>query len=135
MNKELSIEILTPSGCYLKTVADFLSVKGGKGMIGILPNHAPLITTIEVSKLTIRKNGKESIYAVSEGLMHVKEGSNIPISVNSIEASDEIDIERAKRAKERAELRLLEDDADVLRAKASLARALNRISVYGHKNK
>ena len=134
MNKELSIEILTPSGRYLKTVADFLSVKGGKGMIGILPNHAPLITTIEVSKLTIRKNGKESIYAVSEGLMHIKEGSNITISVNSIEASDEIDIDRALKAKQRAEENMLDPEKDILRAKAALARALNRINIYNTKN-
>jgi len=135
MEKKLSINILTPYGSYLETSADYLSVTTSFGVTGILPNHSPLIAKIEVSELMIKNDNSTSIYAVSGGLINVKEHSEVTILANAIENANEIDIERAKRAKERAELRLLEDDADVLRAKASLARALNRISVYGHKNK
>ena len=63
--------------------------------------------------------------------MNVKENNEITILANAIERADEIDINRAEESRKRAEQRLLEDDIDIMRAKASLARALNRIHVFG----
>lgn len=135
MDKKFVVDIYTPTGHYLKTWADYLSVTTGLGVVGILPNHAPLVTTIEVSKLVIKNEGVEHLYAVSDGFMHIKKGTNVILMVNSIERSDEIDIERALAAKKRAESRLdiVEEETDVTRAKAALSRALNRISIYEKK--
>ena len=130
MDKKFVVDIYTPTGHYLKIDADFLSVTTGLGMVGILPNHAPLITNVEISKLTIKNGNEELNYAVSNGFMHIKKGTHVVLMVNAIERNDEIDINRAMAAKERAESRLSEKDVDLLRAKASLARALNRISIY-----
>lgn len=131
MEKTFRVDILTPYGKYLSTEAEFLSVKSEVGVLGILPNHAPLITTIEICKLVIKNHTETLKYAVSGGLMNIKEGTHVTLLVNAIERSDEIDVERATRAKERAESRLdKKDEFDVLRAKAALARALNRISVH-----
>lgn len=130
MEKVFHVEILTPYGKYLSTDADYLSVKSGNGVLGILPHHTPLITNIEICKLVIKSGSETLKYAVGGGLMNIKEGTKVVLLVNSIERSDEIDISRAEKAKDRAEKRIKEGDADVIRAKAALARALNRISVH-----
>ena len=132
MNKIFHVDILTPYGKVLSTDAEFLSVLTASGVVGILPNHAPLITTVEISKLVIKAGEQKMIFAVGGGLMHIKEGTKVVLLLNSVERSDQIDIERANESKKRAEERLshVTDEIDVLRAKASLARALNRISVY-----
>ena len=129
MKKDFVVDIYTPNGHYLKTSANYLSVMTGMGVVGILPNHAPLVTTIEISKLTIKNNNDELIFAVSNGFLHIKKGTEVVLLVNSIERSDEIDIERALAAKQRAEERLQDETQDVARAKASLLRALNRLSI------
>ena len=133
MEKKFVVDIFTPTGHYLKTDADYLSVTTGLGVVGILPNHAPLITNVEISKLTIKNNGAETIYAVSDGFMHIKKGTHVILIVNAIERDNEIDIDRAYASKQRAENRLNDKNEDLIRAKASLARALNRISIYEKK--
>ena len=133
MEKEFVVDIYTPTGHYLKMMADYLSVTTGLGVVGILPNHAPLVTTIEISKLTIKNSGAEYQYAVSTGFMHIKKGTHVVLMVNAIERKDEIDINRAIAAKERAESHLGHPEEDTVRAKAALARALNRISIYEKK--
>ena len=133
MEKKFVVDIYTPTGHYLKTDADYLSVTTGLGVVGILPNHAPLITNVEISKLTIKNNGVETIYAVSDGFMHIKKGTQVVLMVNAIESTDEIDIDRALASKARAESRIGDSEQDVARARASLARALNRISIYEKK--
>ena len=133
MDKFFVVDIYTPTGHYLKTNADYLSVTTGLGVVGILPNHAPLITNVVISKLTIKFNGAEMVFAVSDGFMRIKKGTNVILMVNSIERDNEIDIDRAYASKERAENRINDKNEDVTRAKASLARALNRISIYEKK--
>ena len=134
MDKELTIYIFTPQGRYLRTNADYLGVVSTAGALGILPNHSPLITKIEISELVIKNGGNTMRFAVSGGLMNVKENSEVTLLLNAIERSDEIDINRAEAAKERAEKRLdEEDDIDVARAKGALSRALNRIAIYNKK--
>ena len=131
MDKPFKVEILTPFGQYLTTEADYLSTTSAMGVMGVLPNHAPLISTLEISKLIIRRNGKEYTYAIGGGVIHIKKDHSVTLLVESIERSDEIDVKRALSAKERAEKRLHENtsEVDVQRAKASLLRALNRLSV------
>ena len=131
MEKVLHVEIYTPTGKYLVTDVDFLRVTSSVSVLGILPNHAPLITTLEICKLTLRSNNKETNYAISGGVLHIKKDHTVVMLVNAIERSDEIDVNRANEAKRRAEDRIAKhsDEIDVNRAKAALARALNRISI------
>ena len=130
MDKKLIVKIVTPYGNYLKTEADYLELTTGLGVIGILPNHAPIITNILTCKLTIKNGQQKLFYAVSGGLLNIKEDHTVTILANAIESKDEIDLKRAQAAKERAESYLEKDDTDVTRAKAALARALNRISLF-----
>ena len=133
MKNRFNVTISTPSGKYLKTEADYLSVTTSLGVLGILPNHAPLITNLEICELVIKSGNETLRYAISGGLMNIKEGTEVVLLVNSIERSDEIDVDRALKSKEHAEQRLEEEMVDVARAKASLARALNRIAVSTNK--
>ena len=130
MDKVFHIEIYTPTGKYLSTDADFLKVKSPLSVLGVLPNHAPLITTLEICKMTIRNGSKEDNYAISGGVMHINKDHNVVLMLDTIESVEEIDLERALEAKRRAEERLNGlEEIDVTRAKAALNRALNRISI------
>jgi len=135
MEKKLHLEILTPYGRYLSTDADYLGLTSVTSALGILPNHTPLITKIEICKITIKNDGVISLYATSGGILHIEKGSKAILLLDSIESSDEIDIDRALKAKERAETLLLNknNDTDIIRAKAALSRALNRLSIKQNK--
>ena len=131
MEKSFRVEIYTPTGRYLSSEATFLRVTSSVAVLGIMPNHAPLITTLEICKLTIKNNAQETKYAISGGVMHIKKDHSVVLLLNAIERSDEIDVNRALEAQRRAEERLAlrNNEIDVNRAKAALSRALNRISV------
>lgn len=131
MNKKLDVIIYTPFGKYFAGECDYLSFTSGSGVIGVLPNHAPIITTVEISKLILRLNGKENVYATSGGVMRINDEHQVILLLDSIEKSEEIDVSRALKSKERAEARLANnsDEIDTARAKASLLRALNRLDI------
>ena len=132
MEKKFQVSIFTPYGKYLVTDSDYLSVTTAMGVIGVLANHTPLISTLEISKLTIRNDGKELKYAIGGGVINIKKDHSVTLLVNSIERSDEIDVERAKNAQQRALDRINNSnnsEIDIARAKLSLVRALNRLNV------
>ena len=128
--KTILLEIYTPYGKYLDSYIDELIVQTEEYVLGILPNHTPLIAKVKTSRMEIIQNGNKKCYAVGEGLVNVKK-DEIVLLLESIENKDEIDIDRARQAKGRAEARLNEPlNIDVDRAKRALIRANNRISVY-----
>ena len=132
MDKRFQVSIYTPYGKYLVAECDYLSVTTAMGPIGVLPNHAPLISTLEISKLTIKNGNHELKYAIGGGVINIKKDHSVTLLVDSIERSDEIDIERAKSSQKRALERINDpktNEVDIARAKLSLLRALNRINV------
>ena len=135
MDKKLKVTIYTPFGLYLQTEADYLSTTSAVGVIGILPNHAPLVSTLEISKLVIKNNSTENIYAIGGGVIHIKKDRSVVLLLNSIESKDDIDVDRAYASKKRAEERLQNNSSEVEinRARLSLLRANNRINVGGRK--
>ena len=132
MVNSFNVEIYTPTGKYFAGNVNYLTVTSSVAVLGILPEHAPLITTLEICKLTIKINSKEFNYAIGGGVLHIKKDHSAVLLLDSIERSDEIDIDRAKEAQKRAEERLAKhsDEVDIKRAQIALAKALNRISVY-----
>ena len=135
MDKKLKVTIYTPFGLYLQTEADYLSTTSAVGVIGILPNHAPLVSTLEISKLVIKNNSTENIYAIGGGVIHIKKDRSVVLLLNSIESKDDIDVDRAYASKKRAEERLQNNsgEVEINRARLSLLRANNRINVGGRK--
>ena len=126
------LSILTPYGHYFDGEVEFLEVHSDKYNLGILPGHAPLISTVAISKMIIKAHGTEMKYAVGGGVITVNK-EKTTLVLDSCERADEIDIERAKEAKQRAEERLNsqanENAIDVNRAKIALMKAINRIEV------
>ena len=128
--KTFLLEIYTPYGKYFDRYVDELVIQTEEYVLGILPNHAPLIAKVKTSKMEIVQNGERKCYANGEGLINVTK-EKVVLILESIEAKNEIDINRAKEAKRRAEERLKEPlNIDVERATKALVRANNRISVY-----
>ncbi len=128
--KTFLLEIYTPYGKYFDRYVDELVVQTEEYVLGILPNHSPLVAKVKTSKMEIIQNGQKKCYAIGEGLLNVKKES-VVLLVASIESKDEIDIDRAREAKKRAEERLGEPlNIDIERATRALIRANNRIAVY-----
>ncbi len=128
--KTFLLQIYTPYGKYFDRYVDELIIHTEEYVLGILPNHAPLVAKVKTGKMEIIQNGDKKIYANGEGLINVKK-DGVVVILESVESKDEIDIERAKEAKHRAEERLKEPlNIDVDRATKALIRANNRIEIY-----
>ena len=128
--KTFLLEIYTPYGKYFDHYVEEIVIPTEEYVLGILPNHSPLIAKVRVGKLEIISNGERKVYAHAEGLINVKKDGTVLI-LDSIESKEEIDIDRAKEAKRRAEERLNAPlNIDVERATKALIRANNRIEIY-----
>ncbi|MEE3488896.1 MAG: ATP synthase F1 subunit epsilon [Bulleidia sp.] len=128
----LHCTITTPHGKYKEMDTEILNVRTTGGEMGILPNHMPIVTMLKIGKMSTIENGVRQEYAVAGGLLYFR-NNLAEILTDAIEGKDDIDIERAVKARERAEKRLQSGDPkiDRARAEAALARALNRLSVSG----
>ena len=126
----INLEIITPEKVSYKDVVDLITIPGTKGGFQILKDHAPLMSTIDTGILIVKKDNETRIFTSSEGTIEVL-NNEVLILVDSLEKVDEIDVERAERAKQRAEERLSkkhEEQIDVTRAEAALKRAINRLA-------
>lgn len=127
---ELFLEIISPSRQVFSGEIKSITVPGTKGRFQVLKNHAPIISTFEIGMIRVDLKDNPKYFATAGGTIEVL-NNKVLVLADSIESSDEIDYDRALKAKERAEKRLAEKrpDIDVERAQAALARALNRIKV------
>ena len=131
-DKNIVVEIVTPERMVYSESADFVVVPGIEGYLGILPLHAPIVSGLNIGLLKVIKEGKESKVAISGGFMEVNENKTV-ILADTAEHSDEIDVDRANAALERAEQRLANKsfDVDVARAEMAMRRALTRLKAAG----
>ena len=130
------LEIVTPEKKVVETAAEEVQIPGKNGYLGILPGHAPLITELAVGEITFREHtsSNEQRLAVAWGFAEVLP-DKVTILAETAERPSEIDVERARKAKERAEQRLTSGDTsvDVDRALDALHRAESRIDVASGK--
>ncbi len=128
------LEIVTPERSFFQGEVDRVIVRGVEGEMAILKNRAPIITPLAIGKIRILKDGEERVAAAVNGYISVDK-EKTTIITDSAEWPDEIDVERAREAKERAERRLRErsEGLDIDRAELALRRALNRLEVAGLK--
>lgn len=125
------LEILTPFGHYFNGDVDYLEIRNPDGVLGILPHHTPLITTVVLSKIVVKIKGNRHSYATTGGLFNMKKDGTASLMLQTIERSDEIDVERAKKALERAKGRIAANKAtlNLKRAEDAIKRAENRLNV------
>ncbi|MEW6289565.1 MAG: F0F1 ATP synthase subunit epsilon [Thermodesulfobacteriota bacterium] len=133
MAESIHLEVVTPSGPVVSDDVDIVSAPGYGGDFGVLANHAPFLSTIKIGSLVYKKDGKENYLMVSGGFCEVS-NNKITFLVESAEAGQQIDVNRALRAKERAEKRIAEaksqtEKINMARAQAALQRAIARLKV------
>jgi F-type H+-transporting ATPase subunit epsilon len=125
------LSIVTPEKTFYEEEVSSVIAPGIEGYLGILTDHAPLITALVPGKITIKNSSdSETVMAVSGGFLEVLK-NKVVILADTVEFAKDIDLERAKKALERARQRIKskEKDIDIPRAIAALKRAQNRISV------
>ncbi len=134
MADTFQLEIVTPEKKVVETAAQEVQIPGKNGYLGVLPGHAPLITELAVGEIIFRENSSEQRLAVAWGFAEVLP-DKVTILAESAERPSDIDVDRARKAKDRAEQRLTSGDTsvDVDRALDALHRAETRIDVASHK--
>ncbi|NTW05150.1 MAG: F0F1 ATP synthase subunit epsilon [Peptococcaceae bacterium] len=122
------LEIVTPQKKVFNEDVNFVVIPGELGELGILPNHAPLMTSLKIGEVRIQMDGNTTRMAISGGFAEIVK-NKVTILADTAERPEDIDFERAERAKERAEKRLADKSADIdfIRAEMALKRAINRL--------
>src|SRR4051794_24917992 len=127
----LHLEIVTPERLAYEDDVDMVVVPGIEGELGILPHHAPLITTLGVGELRIKKGGAEESFAIVGGFLQVRPDKVVVMAETGDRAS-EIALERAQAARrggDGAREGAATEPADLAAARAQLQQSLMRIRV------
>lgn len=128
------LSVVTPEKVVFEQDVRSIVAPGSEGYLGVLTNHAPLITALTPGILKVVDSEQmTSEYCVSGGFLEVS-GNVATVLADAIESKEEIDLERARDAEKRARERLArrsDPDIDTVRAEAALARAVNRIRARG----
>lgn len=130
MNKTFRVNIITPGAPAISEEIQSLHTKSSDGQVDFRANHTPIIlSTVPTVTTIIKSDGSKKIYFTSAGIIMIKDNI-INFCCDSLESPEDIDINRAIKSKERAEMRLKENkskDIDEGRPKLALARAISRI--------
>jgi F-type H+-transporting ATPase subunit epsilon len=129
MAEKLTLDIVTPYGHVFTDEVDEIIATGSEGEFGVLPDHVPFLTTMKVGMLTYKKGSDTGHFFVNWGYAEVGP-DKVTILADSAEKSDDIDVERAKEAMQRAEERLKKaEEIDEARATSAIERAVMRVQV------
>ena len=134
MAENIRLEVVTPEKQVVSELAQIVMAPGSMGEFGVLSGHTPFMTSLKTGAIHYRdENGKDQYVFVSGGFAEALP-NKVTILADSAEKSTDIDLDRARAAKERAEKRLEDrsrEDIDFVRAKAALDRAMGRIKLAG----
>ena len=131
MAQQIALEVVTPTGAVVNEDVDIVNAPGYGGDFGVLANHAPFLSTIKIGILSYETGKKREHLMISGGFCEVS-NNKITFLVESAEFGIQIDVDRAMKAKERAEKRLAkaeshDESVNVMRAEAALQRSLARL--------
>jgi F-type H+-transporting ATPase subunit epsilon len=127
----LHLEIVTAERVVYQDDVDMVIAPAWNGTVGILPHHAPLLTTLQIGELVIRKGGVEQALVIAGGFLEVN-ANRVTVLADTAERAEEIDVQRAEESRRRAQESLAgrgiapEGDAE---ARAALRRATFRLRV------
>jgi F-type H+-transporting ATPase subunit epsilon len=125
------LEIVTPERMVFSEEVDAVTLPGSEGELGVLPHHAPLVSTLGIGELRIRRGGEEELFAIAGGFVQVRP-DKVVVMAETADMASEIDLERAQEARREAERALesgFQEGADLAAARAALQQALLRIRV------
>jgi len=127
------IRITTPERTVFEARdAEHVLLPSEAGELGVLPGHMPMVCTLQVGRIRVDLPETTIQMATSGGFAEVL-NDDVSVLADTAEKAEEIDVERARQARQRAEERLKRrtEDTDIVRAHAALARAINRLHVAG----
>jgi len=127
----LLLEIVTPERLAYSDEVDSVQLPGSEGELGVLPHHAPLVSTLGAGELRLRKGGQEESFAIVGGFLQVLP-DKVVVMAETADMASEIDLEKAQEARRQAEAALesgYHEGADLASARAALQQALIRIRV------
>jgi F-type H+-transporting ATPase subunit epsilon len=127
----LQLEIVTPEKLAFQDEVESVVLPGSEGELGVLPHHAPLISTLGAGELRLRKGGQEESFAIMGGFLQVLP-DKVVVMAEMADMASEIDLEKAQDARRKAEQALESgyvEGADLSAARAALQAALLRIRV------
>ena len=131
---EIQLEVVAPDKTLLTVTADSVTIPGMDGDFSVLPGHTPFLAALRNDVMTTRANTNTKRYAINGGYAEVRD-NKIIVLTQTVEAADEIDVERARKAHERAERKLSGEEGpnmDLRRAELALQRAVVRLQTAGH---
>jgi F-type H+-transporting ATPase subunit epsilon len=131
MAEQLKFELVTPQRKVVSEEVDEIIATGTLGEFGVLPGHAPFLSSLKIGELSYKKGGTVYHLAVNSGYFEVV-NDMVTVLVDSSEHAEEIDVERAKRAQARAEEAikgLSQEEKTYKEMEAALQRALIRMQV------
>ena len=131
-DKTFNLQIISPTRIFFDGDATMVEMKTTEGEIGVLAGHIPLTAILEPGVLKIHQEDGDKEAALHDGFVEIRK-DKVTVLAESCEWPDEIDVERAEEAKERAEKRIKSgrEDVDMLRAELALKKALTRIDIAG----
>ncbi|OYD27134.1 ATP synthase F1 subcomplex epsilon subunit [Mycoplasma testudineum] len=136
MAKNVNLTITTPQGIYFNDMVDIVTVKTPEGYVGFMANHQPTLSTIMISTLYVNSSssGKQRLAAIDTGLIYVDK-EQITIVTSACEFAEDIDVTRARKAKEKAEeaIKLTTNITKITEEERRLSRSLNRLKVADQK--
>src|SRR5262245_4757667 len=126
----IDLTVVTPERAIVHEQVDELQIPGAAGYFGVLPGHAPLFSELKIGEVSYRQGDHWFFVSVAWGFVEVQP-NQVRILAETAERAHEIDVERATRAKQRAEQRISQvgGEVDYRRALVALERALIRIQV------
>jgi len=131
MADELILEIVTPDKMVFSDKIEEVTLPGTEGEFGVLCGHEAFLSSIDIGELNFVKDGKKIYYSVNTGYAEVTSGK-VTVLIETAERADQIDKDRALKAKDNAETRLSQltkEDVEYELMRAALTRAITRISV------
>ncbi|MEG3594137.1 MAG: F0F1 ATP synthase subunit epsilon [Chloroflexota bacterium] len=130
----MRLDIITAEKLVYSDEVSSVVAPGSAGQLGILPNHAPLLTSLKPGELKVLKEGEESNIAVSGGFLEVLQNV-VTILADTAERAEDIDFERAEAAMKRAQDKVDSSDSDMDLEKAIQALKRSQARVYVSKRK
>ena len=127
----LQLEVVTPNRAVVHDTIEEVSTPGKEGYLGILPGHAPLLSQLQTGELSYKKSGRTYYLSIGGGFLEVLP-DRVTILTPTAERTEEVDLDRAEKARQRSEKRLQsynDPEIDFERARAAFNRALTRIQV------
>src|SRR5258708_2687451 len=136
MPNTVKLEIVTPEARTSSEDVEMVTLPASEGEMGVLPQHAPLMTQILAGEIIVRKDGRDYFLAVGEGFVEIT-GERVAVMTDMAIRAENIDEVKAEEARKRAEARLAEklDEEEAAMVSAALAHSLAQLKVKRRQNR